>query len=391
MVQGPPGSGKTWTGARIALALIDAGLRVGVTATTHKAINNLLAAIDDAADETGFHFRGWRKPPSNGDAYSSARIHCTPSPDESEGPVMLHAGTAWWWAHPDAHRSVDVLLVDEAGQVSLADAIAIAQGANSMVLLGDPQQLAHVSQGTHPLGAGASVLEHLLDGADTIPYDRGVLLDVSWRMHPDVCDFVSRTMYDGRLSAEEQCTHQRIDSPEMSGTGMRMLAPEHSGNRIRSPEEAEVIAAQVEALLDGGTFTDRDGDTRPLTLEDILIVAPYNAQVRTLLSRLPDGARVGTVDKFQGQEAPVVFFSMATSTDEDVSHGMSFLFSRNRLNVAISRAQALAVIVCSPKLLTARCSNVDDMRLVNMLCLAAEEAAVQTAAQAGGNAAVPAN
>jgi uncharacterized protein len=387
VVQGPPGSGKTWTGARIALALIDAGLTVGVMATTHKAINNLLAAIDDAADETGLHFRGWRKTASNGDGYSSARIHCKSAPDESGGKVMLHAGTAWWWAHPDAAESVDVLLVDEAGQVSLADAIAVAQGAKSLVLLGDPQQLAHVSQGTHPLGAGASVLVHLLDGADTIPDDRGVLLDVSWRMHPDVCDFVSRTMYDGRLSAEEHCANQRIDSPGMSGTGLRMLPVEHSGNRTRSPEEADVIAAQVDALL-GGTFTDGDGATRELKLEDILIVAPYNAQVRALQSALPQGARVGTVDKFQGQEAPVVFFSMATSTDEDVSRGMSFLFSRNRLNVAISRAQALAVIVCSPKLLTARCSTVDDMRLVNMLCLAAEAAKTHEAAQAGESAAV---
>jgi uncharacterized protein len=169
-----------------------------------------------------------------------------------------------------------------------------------------------------------------------------------------------------------------------------MLASEHGGNRVRAPEEADAIAAQVEALLDGGTFRDRDDCPRPLTLEDILIVAPYNAQVRTLLSKLPDGARVGTVDKFQGQEAPVVLFSMATSTDEDISHGMSFLFSRNRLNVAISRAQALAVIVCSPKLLTARCSTVDDMRLVNMLCLAAVEAETQTAAQTGRNRAVQA-
>jgi uncharacterized protein len=301
---------------------------------------------------------------------------------------MLHAGTAWWWSHPDAARSVDVLLVDEAGQVSLADAMAVAQGATSMVLLGDPQQLAHVSQGTHPLGAGASVLVHLLDGADTIPDDRGVLLDESWRMHPDVCHFVSNTMYDGRLSAEEHCANQRVDSPGMSGTGLRMLSVEHSGNRTRSAEEADVIAAHVGALV-RGRFTDRDGDTRELKLEDILIVAPYNAQVRTLQSKLPDGARVGTVDKFQGQQAPVVFFSMATSTDEDVSRGMSFLFSRNRLNVAISRAQALAVIVCSPKLLTARCSTVDDMRLVNMLCLASLEAESQTAAQAGGNRAVP--
>ena len=229
------------------------------------------------------------------------------------------------------------------------------------------------------------MLEHLIDDADTIPPDRGVLLDVSWRMHPDVCDFVSKTMYDGRLSAEEHCANQRIDSPGLSGTGLRMLSVEHSGNRTRSPEEADVIAAHVDALL-RGTFTDRDGDTRELTLEDILIVAPYNAQVRTLQSKLPDGARVGTVDKFQGQEAPVVFFSMATSTDEDVSRGIGFLFSRNRLNVAVSRAQALAVIVCSPKLLTARCSTVDDMRLVNMLCLVAEEAQIHTAGHTGENA-----
>ncbi|MGZ6633304.1 MAG: TM0106 family RecB-like putative nuclease [Solirubrobacteraceae bacterium] len=376
-VQGPPGSGKTWTGARIALALIDAGLRVGVMATAHKAIDNLLAAIDEAADETSFRFRGWRKPPSEGEGYSSDRIHCKAAPDESEGAVMLHAGTAWWWAHPDAARSVNVLIVDEAGQVSLADAMAVAQGAKSLVLLGDPQQLAHVSQGTHPIGAGASVLEHLLDGTDTVADDRGVLLNVSWRMHPDLCDFVSRTMYDGRLTAEKRCANQRIDSPGLSGTGLRMLAVEHVDNRTRSTEEADVIASQVRSLLNGGTFTDRDGEIRLVTLEDILIVAPYNAQVRTLLSRLPAGARVGTVDKFQGQEAPVVFFSMATSTDEDVSRGISFLFSRNRLNVAISRAQALSVVVCSPKLLRARCSNVDDMRLVNMLCLAAEEAGLE--------------
>jgi uncharacterized protein len=374
VVQGPPGSGKTWTGARIALSLIDAGLRVGVMATAHKAIDNLLTAIDDAADEVGFAFRGWRKPPSQGDGYASDRIHCTPKPDESHGPVMLFAGTAWWWSHPDATRSVDVLLIDEAGQVSLADAIAVAQGAKSMVLLGDPQQLAHVSQGTHPLGAGASVLEHLLDGADTVAADKGVLLNVSWRMHPDVCEFVSRTMYDGKLTAEEHCRNQRIDGAGLSGTGLRMVPVDHLGNRTRSSDEADVIAAHVDELLRLGSFTDRDCNDRSLTLDDILIVAPYNAQVRILRSKLPDGARVGTVDKFQGQEAPVVYFSMATSTDEDVSRGMSFLFSRNRLNVAISRAQALAVIVCSPRLLHARCSTVEDMRLVNMLCLAADAA-----------------
>jgi predicted RecB family nuclease len=374
VIQGPPGTGKTWTGARIALALMGTGLRVGVTATSHSAIDNLLKAVDEAADESGAHFRGWRKKSSDREDYCSDRIHCGAKPNEDEGPVMLHAGTAWWWAHPDAADSVDVLLVDEAGQVSLADAIAVAQGTRSMVLLGDPQQLAHVSQGTHPLGAGASVLGHLLGDADTVSSDRGVLLDVSWRMHPDLCRFVSQTMYDSKLTAEPDCAKQTVTGSPLAGTGLRMLSVDHIGNRGHSLEEAETIAAHIHDLLNDGTFTDRDGQTRPLTLDDILVVAPYNAQVRCLRSQLPDEARVGTVDKFQGQEAPVVFFSMATSTDEDVSRGMSFLFSRNRLNVAISRAQALAVIVCSPKLLRARCSTVDDMRLVNMLCLAAREA-----------------
>jgi predicted RecB family nuclease len=374
VIQGPPGTGKTWTGARIALALIGSGFRVGVMSTAHKAIDNLLAAIDDAADETGFNFRGWRKQPSEGEGYSSDRIHCKANPDETDGPVMLHAGTAWWWAHPDAAASVDVLLVDEAGQVSLADAIAVAQGATAMVLLGDPQQLAHVSQGTHPFGSGVSVLEHLLDGHDTVSPDHGVLLDTTWRMHTDLCEFVSRTMYDGKLRAEEHCANQQITAAGLSGTGLRMILAAHVGNRTRSPQEATIIAEKIDGLLAGGMFTDREGITRPLTLDDILVVAPYNAQVRCLSSKLPDGARVGTVDKFQGQEAPIVFFSMATSTSEDVSRGISFLFSRNRLNVAISRAQALAVIVCSPQLLRARCATVDDMRLVNMLCLAAEAA-----------------
>ncbi len=371
VIQGPPGTGKTYTGARLALDLMQHGVRVGVMATSHKAINNFLRALDEAADEAGATFRGWRKAPTDpDDGYASARIACAAAPDESDGPVLLHAGTAWHWARDDIER-VDVLFIDEAGQVSLADAIAVAQGASSVVLLGDPQQLAHVSQGTHLRGSGASVLQHLLGERVTVDPERGVLLEQSWRMHPDVCAFVSETMYDGRLQAEARCAAQRVEAPEGApgGTGLRMIGVEHTDNRGRSEEEAEVTAQEIRRLLDGGQFVDREGRRRPLTLDDILVVAPYNAQVRCLRAKLPAGARVGTVDKFQGQEAPVVFFSMATSSGEDVSRGMSFLFSRNRLNVAISRAQALAVVVCSPKLLSARCSTVEDMRLVNFLCL----------------------
>jgi superfamily I DNA and/or RNA helicase len=351
------------------------GRKVGVVATSHKAINNLLEAIDEAADEEGVAFRGWKKAEGD-DAYVSDRVTSgTNRPDDDEnGTVRLIAGTAWLWSREAMQDEVDVLFVDEAGQMSLADAIAVAGGARSVVLLGDPQQLAHVSQGTHPLGCGRSVLEHMLGDAQTVPRDRGVFLGTSWRMHPGVCGFVSRAMYDDSLVSVEGCDIQRVDSPGLSGSGLRMIGVEHADNRGRSEEEAQRIADEVAKLLDGGTYVDRDGDTHPLTLDDILVVAPYNAQVRCLRSLLPEGARVGTVDKFQGQEAPVVLFSMASSSGDDVSRGMSFLFSRNRLNVAVSRAQALAVVVCSPKLLGARCATVDDMRLVNMLCRFAGEA-----------------
>jgi predicted RecB family nuclease len=382
VIQGPSGTGKTWTGARVALDLMQHGVRVGVMATSHKAINNFLQALDDAADETDRSFRGWRKKSDDPDnCYASDRIVCSSScPDDSEGPVLVHAGTAWHWARENAAESVDVLFVDEAGQVSLADAVAVASGARNVVLLGDPQQLAHVSQGTHLHDSGVSVLQHLLGDRATVDPTVGILLRGSWRMHPHVCDFVSATMYDHLLTAEPDCARQQLWSPAgLCGTGVRMRFVEHDGNRGRSPEESQVIAEEIARLLTGARHVDRRGVERPLTLEDILVVAPYNAQVRCLRAALPDGARVGTVDKFQGQEAPVVFFSMATSTGEDASRGLSFLFSRNRLNVAISRAQALAVIVCSPRLLSARCSTVEDMRLVNLLCRAADYAAAATA------------
>jgi predicted RecB family nuclease len=373
VVQGPPGTGKTWTGARLAVDLLGRNLRVGVAATSHKAINNMLAAIDEAADEVGAMFRGWKKSGGEEDAYDSDRVMSNKSqPSDDEGPIPLIGATAWHWAAEGQHDSVDVLFIDEAGQVSLADAIAISQGTKSIVLLGDPQQLAHVSQGTHPLDSGASVLEHLLGDLATMPPDLGMFLDTSWRMHPEICDFVSSTMYDSRLSSVAGLERQRVDSPGLCGSGLRMLAVDHLENRGRSTEEVQAIADQVDKLLKG-TWTDRHGVVRQITLDDILIVAPYNEQVRCLRSAMPD-ARIGTVDKFQGQEAPVVFFSMAASTGEDVNRGMSFLFSRNRLNVAVSRAQALSVVVCSPRLLSARCNSVADMCLANMLCRFAAQA-----------------
>jgi predicted RecB family nuclease len=374
VVQGPPGSGKTWTGARLIVHLLREGRRVGVTATSHKAIHNLLFEVERVAAQERVDFRGLKKSGSSEETvFSGARIESSGDiADFADPEVRLLAGTAWLFARSELGGAVDYLFVDEAGQVSLADALAVGTAARNLVLLGDPVQLAQVTQGTHPPGTGLSVLEHLLGDAHTIPPDRGVFLERTFRLHPDVAAFVSAAFYDGRLHAAEGCERQGTEF----GTGLRFLPVEHEGNRRSSVEEAERVRVAIEEML-GGSFTDARGRTRPLRADDFMVVAPYNAQVHCLLEALPAGVPVGTVDKFQGQEAPVVFFSMASSSGEDVPRNMEFLFSRNRLNVAVSRARCLAILVASPKLLDIRCRNVDQMRLANALCLFVERAHAQ--------------
>jgi uncharacterized protein len=242
------------------------------------------------------------------------------------------------------------------------------------VLLGDPQQLSQPAKGTHPAGAGVSALEHLLGEHATIPEGRGTFLDTTWRMHPDVCGFDSEMFYEGRLGSHPSCATQVVaGGPWVSGTGLRWAAVRHEGNRVTSDEEVAEVARGLDALV-GREVTDRHGVTRHMTLDDILVVAPYNAHVARLLEALPPGARVGTVDKFQGQEAPVVIFTMATSSADDLPRGLDFLLSLNRLNVAVSRAQALAVLVFSPALLEVNVRNVKQLVLVNALCRFTEEA-----------------
>jgi uncharacterized protein len=250
--------------------------------------------------------------------------------------------------------------------------VATGACADSVVLLGDPQQLAQPSKGIHPPGAGLSALEHLLGDHATIPSDRGLFLATTWRLHPALCDFVSEAFYDGRLQPDPGCSVQRLDDgPWAAGTGVRWRPVGHVGNRTSAVEEVDEVRRGVDSLL-GRSWTDRGGQGRRLALDDILVVAPYNAQVARLRAALPEGARVGTVDRFQGQEAAVVIFSMATSSADDVPLSVEFLYSLNRLNVAVSRAQALFVLVCSPGLLRVRCRTPRQMRLANALCRLAE-------------------
>lgn len=376
-VQGPPGSGKTWTGARLIVSLLADGRRVGVTGPSHRAIHNLLDEVERVSAREGVEFSGLKKAGRSDESFYTSRFitSATSNPDCENADVQLLAGTSWLFAREGLRGALDTLFIDEAGQVALADALAVSLSARNVVLLGDPQQLAHVSQGVHPSGSGVSVLAHLLGNAATVATTHGLFLEETWRMHDDVCAFVSRMSYDDRLRSEASCRRQRIDSPNgLSGTGLRYIPVEHTGNAQRSDEEAQRIAAEVESLLRDGTFTDRTAETRRLMPEDILVVAPFNLHVHCLREHLPAGVEAGTVDKFQGREAPVVFFAMGSSSGDDVPRGMGFLFSRNRLNVAISRAKALAVIVASPALLGANCGTIDEMRLVNLLCRFAEDA-----------------
>ena len=376
-VQGPPGSGKTFQGAATIVTLLRAGKRVGITSNSHKAIHNLLDRVEEVAREQHFRFRGLKKSGSDADSVFQSKLpdpmieSCGRNGDCADPEIRLVAGTAWLFADAAMDQSLDCLFVDEAGQVSLANALAVSTAARNVVLLGDPLQLAQVSQGSHPDGTGISVLEHLLGDHPTVPHDRGIFLGESWRMHPDVCTFVSEVVYESRLRSAGECANQALTIDGAVETGLRFIAVEHEGNTQSSDEEAERIASEIRRLLHG-TFTDSKGVTRPLRPSDFLVVAAYNAQVRHVTTALTavglQGVPAGTVDKFQGRQAPIVFFSMATSSGADLPRDIEFLFSRNRLNVAISRARCLAVVVASPKLLDVDCKTVEQMRLVNGLC-----------------------
>jgi uncharacterized protein len=395
-IQGPPGTGKTFTGSHMILELLKAGKKVGVTAVSHEVIRNLLKDVCKRAAEARLldfqclHKGEEREGDPNGlhsidDNARVARAFAT-------GEYALLGGTSWLWARPEFRDGVDVLFIDEAGQMSLADVLAVSAGAKSLVLLGDPQQLEQPQQAAHPPGTAASALEHLLAGAKTIAADRGLFLHQTRRLHPAICQFTAEAFYEDRLTAVPGLERQAVlgaegtYAAELGGAGLRYVPVEHEGNQGRALEEVDAIAALVRELVAPGVvWRDARGSETPLTAADLMVVAPYNAQVTALAQRLPD-VRVGTVDKFQGQQAPVVIVSLTTSTPEDAPRGMDFLFSANRLNVATSRAKGLCILVGNPRLFEPDCRTPQQMRLANAFCRyreLAREVALPPSASAG--------
>lgn len=372
-IQGPPGAGKTYTGARMITALVRAGKKVGIVALSHKVIRNLLDKVVEAAEAERAPVRCIQKVKELSDQPNPfiAEVTKNEAIDGAlrSGTANVAAGTAWLWSWEELFEAVDVLFVDEAGQLSLVDVLAVSQAAKSVVLLGDPQQLRQPVQGSHPEGTDASALEHILGEHKTIPPERGLFLDKTWRLHPGICAFNSELFYESRLTSRPNLDRQALEGPTpFVGSGLWFVPVQHEGNQSSSPEEADRVAALVQSLRSGDIqWRDSKNDQHTLTLNDILIIAPYNAQVAELTQRLRQ-ARIGTVDKFQGQEAPVVICSMATSSPEEAPRGMEFLYSLNRLNVAVSRARVASILVANPTLFEPDCRSPAQMRLANAFC-----------------------
>jgi uncharacterized protein len=350
-VQGPPGTGKTHVGSHVIANLVARGWKVGVAGQSHAVIENFMAkAVTSAgvpADRVAKSPQSLGKdaPWTHHSDEDMARLLSKPG-------GALVGGTAWALTGSKiAPGSLDLLVIDEAGQFSLANTLAVVQSTKRLLLLGDPQQLPQVTQGKHPEPVDESALGWLSSGHHTLPPELGYFLATSWRMHPALCRRVSLLSYDGRLESAPAATERRLGGVP---PGLECVPVDHSGNTTSSIEEADEVIRQVRAHLGAGWTAGKGSKARPLDCDDVLVVAAFNAQVQLIgetLARagLP-GVRVGTVDKFQGQEAPVVIVSMAASSAAEVPRGIDFLLSRNRINVAVSRGQWRAVVVRSPQL-----------------------------------------
>ncbi|MCY0881559.1 MAG: DEAD/DEAH box helicase, partial [Firmicutes bacterium] len=361
-------------GAHLIADMIAHGRRIGITGPSHQVIAHLVDAVLAVLDKSGMHTTAIQKVSHVKQAGTHPAILAQTDNRKAfktftETAAKIIAGTTWLFSRPEWENALDVLIIDEAGQVPLAYALAVAPSTQAMLLLGDPQQLTQPILASHPPGADASVLAHLMHGQETIAAHDGIFLEKSWRMHPLLSRYIGAIAYHHRLSSMPGCALQRLDGTDwLSGAGLRFYPVSHNGRRVTSPEEVHAIVACIHQLL-GRNWTDRQGHVHLLTLQDILVVSPYNAQVNRLKRQVPAGVRCGTVDKFQGQEAPVVLYSLTTSTlEEDTVHGPEFLLDIHRLNVAISRAQILAVLFANPQILQGPVDSVEALAMLNALC-----------------------
>ena len=368
-IQGPPGTGKTFVTARAILALVEAGHRVAVTSNSHEAIRNVLMGCVEACRAASIPVPDIiHKISGDYDGYpESYPVRLTSKDADAQAKGDIVGGTAFFLTRDENIQAFDWLIVDEAGQVGLANLAAMGRAARNIVIVGDPRQLPQVIQGSHPEPANLSCLEWMLGEHATVPDNLGIFLGVTRRMHPSVNKFISERVYESRLESDHDTGRQAIGKTRYPEAGAFWVSVEHEGNAQIADEEIEAIRAAISDLLKG-SWTDREGRTRKLAAKDIIVVAPYNAQVNALRDKLPEDVRVGTVDKFQGQEAPICIVSMTASSADEIPRGLEFLLSINRINVAVSRAKALALVFGSPNLRESRCTTIEQMRMVNVIC-----------------------
>lgn len=378
-IQGPRGSGKTYTAKHIIAELLKQGKRIGISSNSHKAINHLLINTVEYCKKSGISaYFAYTKETDESLTQLGIAIVENKSIVDNLRPACLIGTTAWGFARPDLENMFDYLFIDEAGQVSLANLIAMSRATKNIILMGDQMQLGQPSQGNHPEESGTSILDYLLHTTPTIPESMGIFLGTTYRMHSSVNRFISDAIYEGKLESAVENDKQRILVPEgyqgvlNKEAGIIPMPVVHEGNTQASDEEVEQIALLTQALL-GRTFIDKEGKEHPIDWQDILYVAPYNHQVNKLRQALGEQAKVGSVDKFQGQEAPIVFLSMCASQGNDSPRGVDFLFDKNRINVAVSRAQCMVIILYSPLLLDTCAKNLDQMEKINLFCQLSKE------------------
>ncbi len=373
-IQGPPGAGKTYTGKHLIAELVKRGKKIGISSNSHKAINNLLISTAEYCqkEEIKGHFACTKNTDAAIDELNIKVLDNKSIIDYVQAGCVIGT-TAWGFARSELENAFDYLFIDEAGQLSVANLIAMSRATRNIILMGDQMQLGQPSQGSHPEDSGLSILDYLLHATPTIPDFMGVFLGTTYRMHSAVNQFISEAIYEGKLETVSENDHQYISVPSgyqgllNKEAGIIAIPVMHEGNTQASDEEVEQIVALAKELL-GRTFSAKDGKKRLISWEDILFVAPYNHQVNKLKAALGEPAKVGSVDKFQGQEAPIVFLSMCASSANESPRGMNFLFDKNRINVAISRAQCMAIVIYSPALLDTVPTNIEQIAMMNIFC-----------------------
>ena len=378
-LQGPPGTGKSTVTGKLIAELVKREKRIAISSNSNQAINNLLLKTKATCEKEGLYnlivkCTSQREDPQ----LSGSGIELTPSASITMGESVV-GGTTWALSRPEMTNAFDVLVIDEAGQMSLANLLVMARCAKSILLVGDQQQLSQPTKADHPGESGYSCLEYLMEGANVVPADKGIFLATSWRMEPSITDVVSELFYDKRLQANQANAVNSIEwnkpclnrkGQPLPNQGLVFESVEHYGCSVKSTEEIDRIEQIVDALL-GGRYRHAQGDGEQsgvITAKDILVTAPYNVQVNRLEQRLDGKAKVGTVDRFQGQEAAVAIHSLTASSGDEAPRGIDFLLEPNRLNVAISRAQCLSIVIGSPGLATGLINTVDEAEQVNRLC-----------------------